>query len=105
MADPLGVYVSTADGAVIKLDRASGAERWSQKALLRRSISAPVLQGNAVVVADYEGVIHWLSNEDGTFLARAKGGSRITAAPQVSGNLVLVQTDRGRLEAWRAQAH
>jgi outer membrane protein assembly factor BamB len=103
VADALGVYVSTAEGEVTKLDRASGAARWSQKALLRRSLSAPVLQGNAVVVADYEGVIHWLSNEDGAFLARAKGGSRITAAPQVSGDLVLVQTDKGRLEAWRAQ--
>ncbi len=103
VADALGVYVSTAEGDVIKLDRASGSERWNQKALLRRSLSAPVLQGNAVLVADFEGVIHWLSTEDGAFLARAKGGGRITAAPQVSGDVVLVQTDKGRLEAWRAQ--
>jgi outer membrane protein assembly factor BamB len=103
VADALGVYVSTAEGEVIKLDRASGAERWAQKGLLRRSLSAPVLQGNAVVVADFEGVIHWLSTEDGAFLARAKGGSRISAAPQVSGDVVLVQTDKGRLEAWRAR--
>jgi outer membrane protein assembly factor BamB len=103
VADALGVYVSTADGEVIKLDRASGAERWRQKGLLRRSLSAPVLQRNAVLVADYQGVIHWLSSEDGSFLARAKGGSRITDAPQVVGDVVLVQTDRGRIEAWRAQ--
>ncbi len=103
VADALGVYVSTAEGEVIKLDRASGAQRWDQKALLRRSLSAPVLQGHAVVVADFEGVIHWLSTEDGAFLARAKGGSRISAAPQISGELVLVQTDKGRLEAWRAR--
>ena len=102
-ADALGVYVSTADGEVIKLDRASGAERWRQKGLLRRSLTAPVLQGNALVVADFEGVIHWLSTDDGRFLARAKGGSRITAAPQVAGDLVVVQTEKGKLEAWRAQ--
>ena len=103
-ADALGVYVSTADGAVIKLDRASGAERWNQKALLRRSLSAPVLQGKNVVVADFEGVIHWLSTDDGSFVARAKGGNRISDAPQVAGDLVIVQTDKGKLEAWRAQS-
>jgi len=101
-ADPLGVYVSTADGYVIKLDRASGAERWRQKGLLRRQITEPVLQGDSVVVADFEGWIHWLSTEDGSFVARAKGGSRISGAPIVSGDLVLVQTDKGRIEAWRA---
>jgi outer membrane protein assembly factor BamB len=101
-ANALGVYVSTAEGAVIKLDRASGAERWVQKGLLRRSISAPALQGNALVVADFEGVIHWLSAEDGSFLARAKGGSRISDTPHVSGDLVIVQTDKGKIEAWRA---
>lgn len=101
-ADALGVYVSTAEGDVVRLDRASGAERWRQKALERRSLSAPVLQGNAVLVADYKGVIHWLSMDDGAFLARANGGARISAAPLVAGNLVVVQTDKGAIEAWRA---
>jgi outer membrane protein assembly factor BamB len=103
-ADAVGVYVSTADGSVIKLDRASGAERWRQKGLLRRQLSEPVLQRHELVVADFEGYIHWLSTEDGSFVARAKGGSRISAAPLVSGDLVIVLTDRGRIEAWRAPA-
>lgn len=101
-ADALGVYVSTADGQVVRLDRASGAERWQQKGLLRRSLTAPVLQGNHVVVADFQGYIHWLSMDDGSFLARAKGGARISGTPQVAGALVVVQTDKGAIEAWRA---
>jgi len=103
-ADGLGVYVSTADGHVVRLDRASGAERWRQKALERRSLTAPALQGNSVVVADYQGIIHWLSMDDGAFLARAKASARITSAPQVAGDLVVVQTDKGAIEAWRAPA-
>jgi outer membrane protein assembly factor BamB len=103
-ADALGVYVATADGHVVRLDRASGAERWRQKALERRSLTAPALQGSSVVVADYQGVIHWLSMDDGAFLARAKAGARISGAPQVAGELVLVQTDKGAIEAWRAPA-
>ncbi len=100
-ADAFGVYVATAEGAVVRLDRASGAERWRQAGLLRRSLSAPVLQGNSVVVADIAGVIHWLSMDDGSFRARAMAGSRISAAPVVSGNLLVVQTDKGVIEAWR----
>ena len=101
-ADALGVYVSTAAGTVTRLDRASGAERWQQQGLLRRSLTAPVLQGKRVVVADFQGFIHWLSMDDGSFQARAKGGARITSAPQVAGDLVVVQTDKGAIEAWRA---
>lgn len=101
-ADSLGVYVSTAEGDVVRLDRASGAERWRQKGLERRSLTEPVLQGNYVIVADYKGVMHWLSMDDGSFAARSNGGSRISGAPQVVGNLVVVQTDKGAIEAWRA---
>ena len=101
-ADALGVYVSTAGGEVARLDRASGAERWLQNGLLRRSLTAPALQGSRVVVADFQGYIHWLGMENGAFQARANGGARITSAPQVAGNLVVVQTDKGAIEAWRA---
>ena len=104
-ADGLGAYVSTAGGEVIKLDRASGAERWQQQALLRRSLTGPALQNGAIVVADYQGVIHWIDSADGKFLARAKAGARIGTTPQVVGDLVLVQTEKGKIEAWRAQWH
>jgi hypothetical protein len=46
--------------------------------------------------------MHWLSMDDGSFAARSNGGSRISGAPQVVGNLVVVQTDKGAIEAWRA---
>jgi outer membrane protein assembly factor BamB len=101
VADAVGVYVATAEGAVVRLDRASGAERWRQQGLLRRAPTAPVIQGNSIVVADIEGVIHWLSVEDGSFRARARSGSRVSAAPLVSGQLLVVQTDKGVIEAWR----
>lgn len=100
-ADAYGVYVSTAEGAVVRLDRASGAERWRQEGLLRRMPTAPVIQGDSVVVADIEGVMHWLSTEDGSFRARAKSGARVSTAPLASGHLLVVQTDKGVIEAWR----
>jgi len=100
-ADAYGVYVTTSEGSVVKLDRASGVERWRQDALLRRWLTAPALQGNRLVVADFEGFIHWLSMDNGAFLARAKASARINDTPQVVGDLVVVQTIKGTIEAWR----
>ena len=35
-----------------------------------RELSAPAVVGNSVVVGDYDGFVHWLSNDDGQFVAR-----------------------------------
>jgi outer membrane protein assembly factor BamB len=52
--DEDGVYVSTADGHVIKIGRRTGVELWKQEALSRRRLSAPVVVGGQVAVADLE---------------------------------------------------
>ena len=102
-ADALGVYVSTAEGEVIKLDRASGAERWRQKALLRRSLSAPVLQGNARGGGRLRGRDP-LAEHRRRFVPGARQGRQPHQRRAAGrGDLVLVQTDKGTIEAWRAQ--
>lgn len=103
--DPVGVLVTTAEGEVVKLDRAGGAERWRQHNLLRHSLTRPVVQGTSVVVGDAQGYLHWLSLEDGSFQARVKVGGPLSAAPLVVGNLVVVQTDKGAIKAWRLGTH
>ena len=103
--DLVGVLVATAEGEVVKLDRAGGAERWRQKGLLRHSLTRPVVQGTNIVVGDAQGYLHWLSGEDGAFAARVKVGAPLSAAPLVVGNLLIVQTDKGAIEAWRAGQH
>ena len=103
--DPVGVLVTTAEGEVVKLDRAGGAERWRQHNLLRHSLTRPVVQGTSVVVGDAQGYLHWLSLEDGSFQARVKVGAPLSAAPLVVGDLLIVQTDKGAIEAWRLGKH
>jgi len=103
--DTVGVLVTTADGDVVKLDRAGGAERWRQKGLARHTLTAPVVQGSALAVGDAQGYIHWLSLEDGAFQARAKVGGALKVAPLLAAGLLIVQTDKGAIEAWRAKAH
>jgi outer membrane protein assembly factor BamB len=116
--DSGGVYVSTADGNVVRLDRMNGTEQWTQKALARRQLTAPVIYGGYVVVADAGGVIHWLDPATGEFVSRtlvdkssarkpvqSKGISlklRISDQPTVAGDLLLVFSDSGLLSAFRA---
>lgn len=102
--DEDSIYVSTAEGEVVKLERSTGTEVWRQKGLLRRQLSAPAVYHGAIVVADLEGVIHFLNRTDGSFLARAEAGARVSAAPVVAGDLVLVYDDDGGLRAFRTPA-
>ena len=102
-ADDTYLYVTTADSAVVALRRRDGTEVWRQDQLLRRAVTAPALAGDTLVVADFDGYLHWLDAATGEMLARAKSGSgRISNAPQAAGDLLLVQTDSGDVQAWRA---
>jgi outer membrane protein assembly factor BamB len=99
------IYVTTADSQVVALKRRDGTPVWSQDALLRRSLTGPALSGDAVVVGDFEGYVHWLDAATGQLLARGKtGGGRMSNAPIVAGDLLLLQTDSGDIQAWRARA-
>ncbi len=102
--DPIGVLVSTADGEVVKLDRAGGSERWRQKGLLRHGLTRPAVIGESVVVGDAQGNLHWLSTEKGEFQARVKAGGPLSSAPLVVDDMLIVQTDKGEIEAWRKSA-
>jgi len=53
-------------------------------------------------VGDFQGYVHWLDKASGALMARTKAGSaRISNAPVVIGDVVLVQTDRGQISAYR----
>ena len=99
------LYVTTADSAVVALRRRDGTPIWSQDAMLRRSLTAPALSGDTVVVGDFDGYVHWLDAATGQMLARGKtGGGRLSNPPVVAGDLLLLQTDSGEVQAWRAEA-
>lgn len=99
--DDLSVYLSEENGSVVALDKNSGASVWKQDKLSYRSLSAPLATRNYVVVGDFEGHVHFLKFEDGSFAARmATDGGGIAAAPRSIGDdKVLVQTRRGGVYA------
>ena len=98
------LYVSDDKGAVHALVMASGASIWKQDKLSLRRLTAPVARRGYVAVADAEGIVHFLSREDGSFIARLEtDGSPVVAPPQKLGNGVLVQTSEGGLYAIEAE--
>jgi outer membrane protein assembly factor BamB len=83
---------------------ANGSQVWSSDKLKNRDLSVPVLLGHAVVMGDYQGFVHFLSLDDGSFVARVKtDGSPIVAAPVLAGNTLVVQTKDGDLFGLRPQ--
>jgi outer membrane protein assembly factor BamB len=99
---PDAVYVAAADGDVLALNRRDGTPLWTQAALHRRGLSSPALDGSTLVLADFEGYVHWLDAATGDILGRTKtDGSRVTNAPLTADDLVIVLTDGGSLNAYR----
>lgn len=87
-------------GAISAFNREGGASVWKNDKLGFRRLSTPVSYGRAVAVGDFEGYIHFLSREDGAFLARAAtDGSAITSPPMVAGSNLIFQTQSGTVTA------
>ncbi|MDP2109575.1 MAG: outer membrane protein assembly factor BamB [Thiobacillus sp.] len=99
--DERNVYVTDDKDAVTAYDKASGRAGWRQDTLARRQVTAPLALGDWVVVADGEGVVHVLSADDGSFVARARVDSSVRTAPVDIGPGFAVQTDKGSVVAFR----
>jgi outer membrane protein assembly factor BamB len=98
------LFITDDRGAVHALDRTSGASLWKQDKLLNRRVSGPAVYRDAVAVADGEGVVHFLSREDGSFVARQKtDGAPVRTPVQVVGSAFLVQTAGGSVNVIEAQ--
>jgi outer membrane protein assembly factor BamB len=103
--DEENLYLTNADSVVIAMRRNDGSVLWEQDAMKRRGLTAPALDGDALVVGDFEGYVHWLDKASGEIVARQKtDGDRISNAAVASDTGVFVQTDSGKLLAFRSQA-
>ena len=94
------VFAVDDKGGVYAFNRETGASEWKNEKLAFRSPSTPVSYGRAVAVGDYQGYIHFMSREDGAFLARlATGDSPITSQPLVAGSNLIFQSQSGTVTA------
>ena len=68
------LFFTDSNSQIWAVNRFSGETIWTQKGLRARQVSAPVLYKNKIIVTDFEGYIHVLSNTDGRFIARYGAG-------------------------------
>lgn len=99
------LYITDDQNAVVALDRGNGASLWKQDRLFGRGVSGPLALGRYVIVGDFEGYVHFLSREDGSFAARiATDGSPVISPPvALDMTSFVVQTRNGGLFAISTQ--
>jgi outer membrane protein assembly factor BamB len=103
--DGRNIYLSDDRGHVLAFDARSGASVWKQDQLRGREPSAPVVQGDYLMVGDFEGYVHWLAREDGRLLARHRVDGAVRAPAVASGDTVYVAGLSGTLSALRLLPH
>jgi outer membrane protein assembly factor BamB len=101
--DGENLFVTQSDGVVVALRQRDGSEVWHNDKLKRRALSAPAVTSTAIVVADFQGYLHWLDRSTGELVARQRVAKfRVSSAPVAVHDTVVVLTDSGRLAAFRA---
>lgn len=96
-ADARNLYVTDDKSAISALDKATGGSVWKQDKLAGRGVTRPLAMGRYIIVGDYQGVVHILSRDDGSFLGRVATDGSAIAAPPVALDLssFVVQTRSG----------
>lgn len=118
--DAYRIYLVDDQSRVWALDRFNGATLWKQEGLLRRSLTTPRLQNQYVIIADFDGFVHWLRRDNGKVVARLRLNAydytdpnldetqdlqfpktnNILAPPVVNGNSLIAMDRYGHTEAF-----
>ena len=98
-------FVTDERSAIVAMSATTGSSLWKQDKLLNRGLSAPLSIGRALIAGDYQGFLHALSREDGSFIGRVQTDNTWIAAPPLAlpaGGTegVIVQTRGGGLFAF-----
>jgi outer membrane protein assembly factor BamB len=92
------LYVTDSDSNLIALEKSSGTTLWKNNQLLLRDATAVYPLGDYLLLGDFEGYLHALKGDDGSFAARSRtDGSPIRISPVTLGDGALVLTADGEL--------
>ena len=98
------IYLTDESDYVVSLDQRIGASNWRQQDFEYRKLSAPSVYSSYVVVGDYEGYVHFLSQLDGSQVGRFRAdSSAIKSKPLVDGELIFVLSADGELVALKEE--
>ncbi len=99
------LYATDGSDRVSARKRNRGEPVWTTEQLLNRGLSAPVVQGAAVVLGDDQGWLHWLARDTGrTLLRLPTDGTPVLATAVAPGGVLLAITARGGVFAFRVSA-
>jgi outer membrane protein assembly factor BamB len=99
-ADANGLYSADAESNVWKINPQTGAPIWKMDDLQRRTVTAPILMNNYLVVGDYAGYLHWINSSNGQIVARLQGDTAgYTVAPVSDGQVIYTFGKSGVLAA------
>ena len=103
-ADAQMVVGTDASDRISAWRTADGTIAWTVEKLLYRNLTAPLGVGQAFVMGDVEGMVHWFASETGAPVLRLPtDGKPIQVAPVASGLTLLVVTRDGGLFAFRPE--
>ena len=103
-ADSKNIYLTDDHGIVMALDQQTGASVWKQEQLRARQLNAPRCVDGLVAVGDFEGYVHWLSSDDGHFVARYRVSNSAIRSPTLASiDTLYVSSQSGTLEALRLE--
>lgn len=92
------IYVAQADGHIVAHDGNSRRVVWTQDQLAWRRTTQPLVLGDYLLVGDFEGYIHILSLEDGSFQGQLEFDDDGLLVPmQRIGDRLLVYGNSGKL--------
>jgi outer membrane protein assembly factor BamB len=98
------IYVSGQDGSVTAYEKNGRDVRWAQTILARRKLSGSVTMGSYVVVGDYDGYMHALSQVDGHMVARTRLDSAgIRADLLIADGMLIAYGNSGKLAAYKLE--
>lgn len=96
------VFGTESNGVVQAWNLADGEKRWSVDRFQHRKLTAPLVLGRAVVMADESGLVHMLSRKDGSHLNRlSTDGTGVAVAPVVAADTLVVVTRGGGIYGFR----
>ncbi|MCP4485884.1 MAG: outer membrane protein assembly factor BamB [Gammaproteobacteria bacterium] len=100
VADEDALYISGELSHLWSIDRRSGSAFWKQDVLHARKTTPPQIIDDHIVVADFEGYVHWFDKSDGSLAGRIRpSNSGHISQPLQWRDNVLVFDSRGQLSS------
>ena len=98
------IYYANPRSHLVAIRSNSETEVWGNESLDLRGVTAPTTYSNYLVVADFEGYVHLLSQIDGRIVGRVRADNDgVRARPLAVGNTLYVYGNSGRLTAYSLQ--